>query len=159
MIDLSKVPHLQERQALLAQLAKRDAIQAEYDAELGDLPRQRSVIVRQMIDALGAANAKFKAVRDAHFEEVSRIRADAEAAFEPIDRQTNPIWAKFTERFDAFNEVFVGELDANVWLIESEEPIARCALTGLPLRSDDELLSDEDGCMVLKAALPLRDAA
>jgi hypothetical protein len=160
MIDLSKIPHLQERQALLAQLARRDAIQAEYDAEIGDLRKQRTAICREMGKELDIANAKLKAARDAHAEEVGQIRDKFAASLDAVDEKSNPIWAKYTERFDLFDEAFVGDLNADVWLIENEEPIARCALTGLPLRADDELLSDEDGCSrILKAALPLRDVA
>lgn len=183
-LDLSKVPHLEERKALLAKLAQRAALldareqasapfeerrlplikahdaacQAGDDARTPIVDAQEKIIadanaiIAEARGKIGEANTALYRARD----DAGRLYDEAAA---PIDAEESAALAPFEEKIAAFDKALFDELggQSHPWeLSEGDDYIARCVLTGLPLRDDDETLEDdiETGGKFLRAAVP-----
>jgi hypothetical protein len=150
MIDLSKIPMLAERQALLEKLIPRAAIQAEWDAARALLSSRHDAAYQECRDKIIAA-------RESCDEAVAAAQAARDAIVGPIDLELAPIDEKFEARLDEFDEAIFAEIggETHPW-VNDEPPVSLCALTGLPIHDDDELFTDEDGNRIIATALTLR---
>lgn len=174
--DLSKVPHLEERQALLVKLAERKVLIDERDAISAPFDAQREPTQKAEEEADNAARAAFDAVereqnaiiaaankRIVEARSVKRAAMDASgdaraAAQASINEAEQAALLEITERIEAFDTALLESLGAedHPWVSSHDDDfIERCMLTGLPLRDEDEKLADDDntGGYVLRAVL------
>jgi hypothetical protein len=163
-IDLSKLSHLDLRQALAVKLAERDKLTAGRDAAVAALGQQRE---------------PYEAAYDASRKEAQRARDDERNASErfynaEIGRAAS-VLATATAVIDQaeaaaekpYDEA-IGALDAEIeallgpdhcWRRDEygDDYFERCALCGLPVHDDDDVLAEEDsGTLILRALLPSR---
>lgn len=164
-LDLSKVPHLEERQALLAKLdaraalhAKRDEISAPFDkqreptvlaeSEADDAAREWfKAVETEQLAVIADANAKVVAARKTMNEALTASGEAREAAEASITEAEEEALADINKQIEEFDAALYESLggESHPWTIDEygDDHIERCVLTGLPLRDDDALLEDE----------------
>jgi len=148
-LDLSKVPHLEERRQLLEQFNPRRAIERERDAAIEPFQVRRRATLK-------THTARILAIR----EELAKAIGARDDELNVIDAEEGPVALAFSQRLEAWDDAFQEALrDDHSWRLGDDEPIEFCTLTGLPLHDDDDVLDDDAfGGRILRAALPFPNA-
>lgn len=141
-IDLSKIPHLEERRKIMALREQRDEIESEQNDASAE--------------ARAALNAEQSRIWARHREEEKTLLTPLRKAVENLE-----------EPFNGRLEVIDAEIEAICEPLESAPDyhddycgIHMCALTELILLDGDEVITDEEtGERILRAALPFPDQA
>lgn len=134
-VYMANVPHIAERRQLIELIAKQDAVNAEMNqlpaaseyAAISDDYAARMKPLHDQIDRLNdEKHTKLGEVRERRAAEREEYEARLEAIDEEITAVGQSLWGDGTEV---------------------------CALTGLVLLESDDVLSDDNGTYVIRAAL------
>lgn len=139
-IDLSKVPHLEARRSLAKLFAEDDEVRAE-----------RAAAVEGPEERLNRLGEELRERYNNEFEvQAQPIRDEIAALAKPFDDRITAIG----EACEAVEGPSVDWVDDHSADDEGPETPNRCALSGLIILQGDDVLSRDDGAVVLACVLP-----